>query len=118
MSGGGRRHATRRKRIILAAEITVDASDFGHLEPMLESTLGLLERQGVNEQPEAVIADAGYWHTAQMSGDQRAWDRGADPALSAFFDSLATSQSPCRPLSLGSGRPAGRPIDRRCAVAL
>jgi Transposase DDE domain len=58
--------AVNDKQIILAAEITVDAPDFGHLEPMLDRTLGLLERHGVTERPGAVIADAGYWHTAQI----------------------------------------------------
>jgi transposase len=58
--------AVNDRQIILAAEITVDAPDFGHLQPMLETTLEQLERHGVGEQPGAVIADAGYWHTAQM----------------------------------------------------
>ena len=58
--------AVNDKQIILAAEITVDAPDFGHLDPMLDTTLQQLERQGVSEQPEAVLADAGYWHTAQI----------------------------------------------------
>jgi transposase len=58
--------AVNDRQIILAAEITVDAPDFGHLEPMLDTTLKQLDRHGVDEQPEAVIADCGYWHTAQM----------------------------------------------------
>jgi hypothetical protein len=58
--------AVNDRQIILAAEITVDAPDFGHLEPMLETTLDQLARHGVSEQPEAVIADAGYWHTRQI----------------------------------------------------
>ena len=33
---------------------------------MLETTLGVLERHGITERPEVVLADAGYWHTAQM----------------------------------------------------
>ena len=33
---------------------------------MLDTTLGVRERHGVSEQPEAVLPDAGYWHTAQM----------------------------------------------------
>jgi hypothetical protein len=49
--------AVNDTQIILAAEITVDAPDFGHLEPMLDTTLGLLERHGVSERPGAVIAD-------------------------------------------------------------
>jgi transposase len=54
------------RQIIVAAEITVDAADFGHLEPMLETTLATLERHAVSEQPEVVIADAGYWHNRQI----------------------------------------------------
>jgi transposase len=58
--------AVNDKQIILAAEITVDAADFGHLEPMLDTTLATLERHGVSDRPQAVIADAGYWHTRQI----------------------------------------------------
>jgi hypothetical protein len=58
--------AVNDKQIILAAEITVDAADFGHLEPMLDTTVGQLAQHGVNEVPEAVIADAGYWDSRQI----------------------------------------------------
>jgi transposase len=54
------------RQIMLAAEVTVSAADFGHLEPMLDTTLGVLKRHGITERPEVVLADAGYWHTAQM----------------------------------------------------
>ena len=40
--------AVNDRQIILAAEITVDAPDFGHLSPMLETTLSHLERHGVS----------------------------------------------------------------------
>jgi hypothetical protein len=58
--------AVNERQIILAADITVDAPDFGHLEPMLDATLAQLQRHGVTEAPEAVLADAGYWHTRQI----------------------------------------------------
>ena len=58
--------AVNERQIILAAEITVDAGDFGHLEPMLDSALDHLDRHGVSGLPAAVVADAGYWHTAQI----------------------------------------------------
>ena len=58
--------AVTEQQIILAAEISVDAADFGHLEPMLEVTLTHLSRHGITEQPEAVVGDAGYWHTRQI----------------------------------------------------
>ncbi len=67
--------AVNDQQIIVAAEVTVDAGDFGHLERMLDTTLATLERHGVSEQPEAVIADAGYWHTAQI---QTITDRGIE----------------------------------------
>ena len=33
---------------------------------MLDTTLAGLRRQGVHETPQVLLADAGYWHTAQM----------------------------------------------------
>ena len=67
--------AVNDRQIILAAEVTVDAADFGRLEPMLETTLDGLRRVGVAEQPDVLLADAGYWHTAQM---QAIRDRGIE----------------------------------------
>ena len=67
--------AVNDRQIILAAEVTVDAADFGRLEPMLDTTLAGLRRAGVSEQPDVLLADAGYWHTAQM---QRLRDRGIE----------------------------------------
>ena len=45
--------SVNEQQVILAAEITVDAPDFGHLEPMLDTTLEHLAKHGVIEQPEA-----------------------------------------------------------------
>jgi Transposase DDE domain len=67
--------AVNDRQIILAAEITVDAPDFGHLEPMLDTTLDHLGRHGVTGAPELVLADAGYWHTRQV---QAITDRGLE----------------------------------------
>jgi hypothetical protein len=58
--------AVNEKQIILAAEITVDPPDFGHLEPTLDTTLAHLQRHRVSEPPGVVVADAGYWHTRQI----------------------------------------------------
>jgi hypothetical protein len=67
--------AVNDKQIILAAEVTVDAPDFGHLEPMLETTLSELRQRGVTQTPEAMVADAGYWHNRQI---QAITDRGIE----------------------------------------
>jgi len=58
--------AVNDKQVILAAEISIAAPHFGHLAPMLDTTLKGLRDQGVSDVPEVVLADAGYWHTAQM----------------------------------------------------
>jgi transposase len=67
--------AVNDKQIILAAEITIDAADFGHLEPMLDTTLRHLQRQGVTKKPKVLLGDAGYWHTRQI---QSITDRGIE----------------------------------------
>jgi transposase len=58
--------AVNEEQIVLAAEISVDSPDFGHLEPMVDATASELERAGVAEQPKVAVADAGYWHHEQM----------------------------------------------------
>jgi Transposase DDE domain len=67
--------AVTEQQIILAAEISLTAADFGHLEPMLDRALAHLSRHGITEQPEAVVGEAGYWHTQQI---QAIADRGIE----------------------------------------
>ena len=43
--------AVNDQQVILAAEITIAAPDFGQLEPMLDTTLRQLAEHGVTEQP-------------------------------------------------------------------
>jgi hypothetical protein len=54
------------QQIVLAAEVTVDSPDFGHLGPMIQATERELENVGIAERPEVIVADAGYWHQDQM----------------------------------------------------
>jgi hypothetical protein len=72
--------AVTEQQIILAAEISLTAADFGHLEPMLDRALTHLSGHGITEQPEAVVGDAGYWHTQQI---QAIADRGIDVLVPA-----------------------------------
>jgi hypothetical protein len=57
--------AVNEHQILVAAEITVDSPDFGHLEPMVDATDRELDRAGAGS-PKVVVADAGYWHKRQM----------------------------------------------------
>jgi transposase len=54
--------AVNEQQIVLAAEITNTSTDFSQLDPMVSATLAGLERAGVDELPQAVAADAGYWN--------------------------------------------------------
>jgi transposase len=58
--------AVTENQIIIAAEITTESPDFGHLEPVFDAALRHLERAGVTDRPAIVVADAGYWHKRQM----------------------------------------------------
>jgi hypothetical protein len=58
--------AVNERQIIVAAEITIDSPDFGHLEPMVNATLRELANAGIAESPGVVVADPGYWHKQQM----------------------------------------------------
>jgi transposase len=58
---------TTEDQFVIAAEVMVASPDFGHLEPMLNAASRELEAAGVTEQPEVVLADAGYWHHEQMN---------------------------------------------------
>src|SRR3954468_6218504 len=54
------------QQIVIAAEVTIDSPDFGHLEPMVKATESELAAAGITARPHVVVADAGYWHQAQM----------------------------------------------------
>jgi len=57
--------AVNEQQIVVAAEITNISTDFSQLDPMVTATLDELERAGINQRPEAVAADAGYWNEEQ-----------------------------------------------------
>jgi transposase len=57
--------AVNDQQIVLAAEITTESPDFGHLEPMVDATRRELARINTDNMT-VVLADAGYWHQRQM----------------------------------------------------
>nr|MDQ3093038.1 transposase [Actinomycetota bacterium] len=57
---------TNEHQIVIAAEISADTADFGHLEPMVSAAQDELKGAGVCDTPAVVVADAGYWHQDQM----------------------------------------------------
>ncbi len=65
LQGYNAQAAVNEHQILIAAEVTVDSPDFGHLDPMVAAAERELEHVGAGRQ-EVVVADAGYWHTRQM----------------------------------------------------
>ncbi len=45
----------------MAAELTDEANDIHQLKPMLKATATTLAAAGIDERPEAALADSGYW---------------------------------------------------------
>jgi hypothetical protein len=66
LQGDNAQAATDEQQIVLAAEVMVSSPDFGHLEPMFAATGRGLKAAGINEVPEVLLADAGYWLHEQM----------------------------------------------------
>jgi transposase len=54
------------QQIVIAAELNTDPQDFSHLGPMIKAAQTELASAGVQERPDVVLADAGYWHFQQM----------------------------------------------------
>jgi transposase len=52
--------------LIVAAEIAAEGVDAGQLEPMVAAAGGELEAAGIDSRPQTVLADAGYFNSAQI----------------------------------------------------
>ena len=66
MQGYNVQAAVNEQQIVIAAEVTIDSPDFGHLGPMVIAVEEELIAAGVSNAPEVIVADAGYWHQVQM----------------------------------------------------
>ena len=74
-----RRPSPTSTRSSLAAEIETVGADFGHLEPMLDATQRELAAAGIDERPECLLADAGYWHGDRCNASSIAASRSSIP---------------------------------------
>jgi transposase len=58
--------AATADQIIVAAELSRSSPDQGWLEPMVDATMRELAAAGVADSVGTVVADSGYWDTAQI----------------------------------------------------
>jgi hypothetical protein len=65
MQGYNAQLAVNERQVIVAAELTTESPDFGHLEPMVRATQRELAALDLGD-PDVLLADAGYWHQRQM----------------------------------------------------
>jgi transposase len=92
-------------QVILAARANNQATEHGQLDPMLNAARGNLTAAGIEDEITQVLADSGYWHSAQVSGLQdegldmlvcpRPWKpdttlKSKDPVAIAMAEKLAT----------------------------
>jgi transposase len=57
---------TTEGQIVVAAELTNSSADFGQLGPLVDAARRELRGAGIEQAPDVVLADAGYWHHVQM----------------------------------------------------
>jgi transposase len=71
---------TTLEQVIVAAELTDEANDVHQLQPMLKATATTLAAAGIDERPEAALADSGYWSTDNLTTIQDAPELYIPPA--------------------------------------
>jgi transposase len=67
LQGYSAQAAATEDQIVVAAEVVIGGQDQGQLEPMAAQVLDELGRAGVEDDLKTLLADAGYWNTAQIN---------------------------------------------------
>jgi hypothetical protein len=67
LQGYNAQAVTTLEQVIVAAELTQQANDLQQLGPMLDATAARLAAAGVQNRPGTVLADSGYWTTANLT---------------------------------------------------
>jgi transposase len=98
LQGYNAQAATTCQQVIVAAELTQQASDLQQLEPMLAATAATLAAAGIPERPGTLLADCGYWSIAN---------------LTAIPDAPELLIPPARHGRQGKPRKDGRPSESR-----
>jgi transposase len=71
---------TTLEQLVVAAELTCEANDIHQLQPMLQATAATLAAAGIDERPEAALADCGYWSIDNLTAIPNAPELYIPPA--------------------------------------
>jgi transposase len=71
---------TTMHQLVVAAELTDQANDVHQLKPMLEATAATLAAAGIDDRPEAALADSGYWSIDNLTAIPNAPELYIPPA--------------------------------------
>ena len=71
---------TTLEQVIVAAELTDEANDVHQLKPMLQATATTLAAAGIDQRPEATLADSGYWSIENVTAIPNAPELYIPPA--------------------------------------
>ena len=93
-------------QIIIAAEISARSPDFGQLAPVFDAALRDLASAGVNQRPQTVLADTGYWHSEQTDQIVAAGTQVLIPPQSRTRDTITAGvgHRPLRVHARGAGQ--------------
>jgi transposase len=67
LQGYNAQAVTTMEQLVVAAELTQQASDLQQLQPMLAATAATLAAAGIAERPGTLLADCGYWTIANLT---------------------------------------------------
>jgi hypothetical protein len=67
LQGYNAQAVTTMEQLVVAAELTQQASDLQQLGPMLTATAATLAAAGIAERPGTLLADCGYWTIANLT---------------------------------------------------
>ena len=63
--------ACTEDQVVIVAEVTQAANDLEQLPVMLDATNATLAAAGIDDRPETLVADAGYWRIENVNGSIR-----------------------------------------------
>lgn len=88
-------------QIIVAADLTQQGNDAAQLAPMIDAALSELAAAGIDQQPDTVLADGGYWNSRQITAL-------GDAGMQVIVPTKSATRTTARKLSARQGPEARR----------